>query len=297
MRRYLLMIACCAAMLPTTMCAQKHIEKAIDELAATTGIVTNEVHTSQKDPRTGKIESQKDTYDIRLDASQTQWIDKLRAAFRQDRPDAYQEKTVVGNSSHNPLPLFIENDVTFMTRNYNNYIVMNFTVPGDTAMALRHIYALAWKKNESDNTITGTLLVLLGKNPASAKKTSLPVIDMSSAEILPSAVGSFAPTIPQGYNVMDSKERFAKTLQNLDIGLDDKAWMERFESYVHTIRVLNTIEHPFYPAKIFLLSCNIDKVSKASRQKAIQSLKELQNKTNNSDYKQIYEKAINNLSK
>ena len=121
--------------------AQQYIDKVVGELTSISGIITSEEHSSTKDPKTGRLDSKKDMYAFTLKEEQRNILDKLREAFRQDRPNAYREETAIGRQQENIRYSTDINDL--LNRNrfnilpYSDYLIMYFVQPGDTSMSNR----------------------------------------------------------------------------------------------------------------------------------------------------------------
>lgn len=283
--------------------AQQYIDKAVGELTSISGIITSEEHSSTKDPKTGRLDSKKDMYAFTLKEEQRNILDKLREAFRQDRPNAYREETAIGRQQENMRYSTDINDL--LNRNrfnilpYSDYIIMYFVQPGDTSMNNRLCYSLAWKEDKETKAISAQIHITLNNNQG--------YIINKAGFNQPSTQFNISTDQPF-YNIphlfiqqpMKSLEKDSLWVQrvkeSMDMDLDDEKWMKKFNSYMEMLKKYD-ITVPIYPVRLNMLSKNAERVSHKSKQEAAKALKELGKTIEDKTIKELIKETIDNLQK
>ena len=156
------MLAAGLMMLPVAVMAQENVKKAFDALIQDTSIELHAHHKLEKDPETGKKESQLDWWEFTLPKSKQQLVKNIQRAFELDREQAYSISTGSnsrGGEGVESLAVGNSNSGGYSVGEIkgSDYIYGLFIDPEDMERIHRYAYVLEWK--DKGDEILGRLAI------------------------------------------------------------------------------------------------------------------------------------------
>jgi hypothetical protein len=154
--------------LPSTMMAQKNVKKAFDDFLAQKNFISlSPQHLLEKDPETGKKESQSDVYDFTAPTTYKRLLTAIEDAIQKDSEAAYQIASGENNGPTNYVTLAVGDDsssgVAIGKNEGSRYTYACFVDKNDPDKKYRYAYAVDWV--ERDGKIIGRLAITYALMP------------------------------------------------------------------------------------------------------------------------------------
>jgi hypothetical protein len=291
-----------AAMLmvyPSAMMAQQNVKKAFDALLKDNIVEIKTHHSLERDPETGRKESQADVYDLMItDPSVLHHIKDIQKAFEKDNEAAYQLRTVSHAGSGPDYTSLAVGDgrpqpVAIGRMKGSDYIYACFLDKDDPEKKYRYAYAMEWVEKEK------RINVRLAITYATTQQYRQSHHRMKRITINGQNLNFDSNSFPFGNSFpFDSSSVFISDSLSFNFSKTTESWLSEFNTFKNLfLKNPNSTASNYYASYIYKLCKKADELDELEKKMVIRELEKLMKSTDDELMQQMFDTSINRLKK